>query len=75
VSFLGFQIFRRETVNRLKDIFIHNLLNKKLVDVSRAEKMQRFFTISSTRASHLWYHEYMLEKEKQKAASAATVTE
>jgi hypothetical protein len=75
VSFLGFQIFRRETVNRLKDIFLHNLLNKKLVDLSRAEKMQRYFTISSTRPSHIWYHEYMLEKEKQKAATAAKTSE
>lgn len=70
VSFLGFQIFRRETINRLKDIFIHNLLNKKLVEVSRAEKMQRYFSILSSRGSHVWYHEYMLELEKKRAASA-----
>lgn len=71
VSFGGFQIFRRATVNRLKDIFIHNLLNKKLADVSRAERMQRYFTITSSRPSHLWYHEHMLEQEKKKAAAPA----
>ena len=75
VSFLGFQIFRRETVNRLKDIFIHNLLNKKLSEVSRAEGMQRYFSISSSRAGYLWYHEYMLEQEKKKAASPAKDSE
>lgn len=75
VSFLGFQIFRRETVNRLKDIFIHNSLNKKLVDVSRADGMQRFFTISSTRASHLWYHAYMVEQAKIQASLSAKASE
>jgi hypothetical protein len=75
VTFLGFQIFRRETVNRLKDIFIHSLLNKKLVEISRAEKMQRYFSISSSRASYLWYHEYMLEQEKKKAAAPANAPE
>jgi len=69
VTLFGFQIFRRETVNRLNDIFIHNLLNKKLIEVSRAAMMQRYFTIPSSRASHLWYHEYMLEQEKKKAAT------
>lgn len=48
VSFLGFQIFRRETINRLNGIFIHNLLNKKLIEISRAEKMQRYFNIICT---------------------------
>lgn len=75
VSFLGFQIFRRATVNRLKDIFIHNLLNKKLADVSRAERMQRYFTISSSRPYHVWYHEYMLEQEKKKSADPANAPE
>lgn len=75
VSFLGFQIFRRETVNRLKDIFIHNSLNKKLVDVSRADGMQRFFMISSTRASHLWYHAYMVEQAKIQASLSAKASE
>lgn len=71
VTFLGFQIFRRETVNRLKDIFIHSLLNKKLVEISRAEKMQRYFSITSSQASYLWYHEYMMEQDKKKAGAPA----
>lgn len=65
VSFFGFQIFRRETVNQLKDIFIHTLLNKKLVDISRAEGMQRYFKILSSREDrHYWYFEYEKLKEK-----------
>jgi len=72
VTLLGFQIFRRETVNRLKDIFIHNLLNKKLAEVSRAEMMQRYFAISSARASYMWYHEHMVEQEKKKAMNSNT---
>lgn len=67
---MGFQIFRPETVNGLKDILIHNLLNKKLVSVSKAEMMQRYFTISSTRTDMFWYREYVKEREKnQKAPS------
>jgi hypothetical protein len=61
---VGFQIFRPETVNGLKDILIHNLLNKKLVSVSKAEMMQRYFTISSTRTDMFWYREYLKEREK-----------
>jgi hypothetical protein len=67
---VGFQIFRPETVNGLKDILIHNLLSKKLVSVSKAEMMQRYFTISSTRTDMFWYREYVKEREKnQKAPS------
>lgn len=67
VSFLGFQIFRRETVNRLKDIFIHSLLNKKLVDFSKAEQMQRYFKIVNTRDNDFWYQAYRAEKAKNEA--------
>jgi hypothetical protein len=70
VESMGFQIFRPETVNRLKDIFLHNLLNKKLVTVSRADKMQHVFSISSSQPSYKVYHDYMLEREKEKTTSA-----
>lgn len=74
VSLLGFQIFRRETVNRLKDIFIHNSLNKKLVDFSRAERMQRYFKIAAGRESDLWYDLYRAEKAKNEVRVNPTET-
>jgi hypothetical protein len=75
VSFFGFNIFRRETVNRLKDIFIHTSLNKKLIDFSRAEDMQRYFTISSTRSTYELYHDYFLGKARKRAASSTEASE
>ena len=67
VSLFGFQIFRRDAINRLKDIFIHSLLNKKLVDFSKAEQMQRYFKIANTRDSEMWYNAYRTEREKNEA--------
>jgi hypothetical protein len=64
---LGIQIFGPETINRLKDIFIHNSLNKKLVSVSRAEMMQRFFTVQSSKSDLYWYHKYTEERDKNRA--------
>ncbi len=73
-SWFGFQIFRPETLNRLKDICIHNLLNKKLIDFSRAEKMQRYFKIVNTRVSDYWYEQYRAEKAKNEVSANATET-
>jgi hypothetical protein len=61
---VGFQIYRPETLNRLKDIFIHNLINKRLINVSRAEMMQRHFTISSNPSEDIWYNEYIKERAR-----------
>jgi|GEM_PF-6751747 len=66
-SFLGFSIFRSDTVNKLKDIFIHTALNKKLIGISRADGMQRYFTISSSRAHYIWYHEYMERRKNEES--------
>lgn len=74
VSWLGFRIYSPETINRLKDIFIHNLLNKKLIHVSRAEMMQRHFIVLSSKSELYWYHEYTKEKEKNLKASTASTT-
>jgi hypothetical protein len=58
-SFLGFRIHGRDTIALLSDIFIHNLLNRKLVHVSKAENMQRYFTIAcSSRPDMYWYNKY-----------------
>lgn len=65
-ALLGIQIFGPETINRLKDIFIHNSLNKKLVSVSRAEMMQRYFTVQSSKSDLYWYHRYTEERDKNK---------
>jgi hypothetical protein len=67
----GFQIFRPETANGLKDILIHNLLNKKLINVSKAEMMQRYFTISSTRTDMYWYEQFRKEREKNQKTQPA----
>ncbi len=65
---LGFQIFSPKTVNRLKDIFIHNLLNKKLIAFSKAEKMQRNFKVVNTSdMSDFWHEQYRKEKTKNEA--------
>lgn len=73
-SLLGFSILTRETINRLKDIFIHSALNKKLIEVSRAEAMQRYFKILSTRPDYLWYHEYITNQEKSKGPQSSGET-
>jgi hypothetical protein len=48
LGFLGFKIFRQATINRLKDIFLNNLLNKKIIEISMADSFQRVFTIKKT---------------------------
>jgi hypothetical protein len=70
VTRIGFQCFRPETVNRLKNVFIHNLLIKKLIAFSRAEKMQRYFSIESQRKNYEWYHELMMEQQKKRSAAS-----
>ena len=67
---LGFRVFGRETINRLKDIFLHNLMNKKLIKISEAQKMQRYFKIVSTEdRSHYWYKRFTEEREKNRDAN------
>jgi hypothetical protein len=39
-------IYNAISINALKDIFIYNLLNKKLISISTADKLDRKFTIS-----------------------------
>lgn len=61
---VGFSIFREQTSNRLKDIFIHTLLNKRLIEFSRAERMQRHFRIANTASTDFWYEQYRKERDK-----------
>jgi len=42
---LGFTIYRQETTTKLSGIFLNNLLNKKLIDISNAVNLQRVFKI------------------------------
>ena len=46
------------TVARLSDIFIHNLLNRKLAHVSKAKNMQRYFAVSNLDHDLYWYNKY-----------------
>ena len=66
---LGFTIFRPETIDRLKDVFLHNLLNKRLIEPSRAATMQRYFRVISSRPYHELYHERMMKYEQFKSQS------
>ena len=68
VGYFGLQIFKPATINRLKDIFIHNLLNKKLIQISNAEMMQRRFGIVTERGlDEFWRDMYFKEMTKRKA--------
>jgi hypothetical protein len=70
ISSLGFQIYRRDTTNRLKDIFIHSLLNKKLIEFSKAQRLQRHFTIVNAKdESDWWRDQWRKEKAKNEALS------
>ena len=42
------RILDENTIDKLKDIFIYNLLSKQLIEISTAEYMDRTFTLSST---------------------------
>jgi hypothetical protein len=66
---LGFTIFRPEAIDRLKDVFLHNLLNKRLIEPGRASTMQRYFRVISSRPYHEWYHEYMTKRKQSKVQS------
>lgn len=70
ISYLGFHIFRRDTTNRLKDIFIHSLLNKKLIEFSNAEKLQRHFKITNAKdESEYWRDKWWEERTKNESLS------
>lgn len=70
LSYLGFRIFGRDTTNRVKDIFIHNLLNKKLVEFSKAESLQRHFKITNAKdESDFWREAWQAERAKNEARS------
>lgn len=69
---VGFTIFRPEAIDRLKVVFLHNLLNKRLIEPSRASTMQRYFKVITSRPYHEWYHEYMTKREKEKVQSASS---
>jgi len=45
LKFFGFRIYYVETINNLKDIFIDNLLRKKFITISSADKLDRTFRI------------------------------
>jgi hypothetical protein len=70
IGFLGFQIFGRDTTNRLKDLFIHSLLNKKLIEFSRAQSLQRHFKIANAKDdSEFWRERWSEERAKNEALS------
>jgi hypothetical protein len=70
IAYFGFQIFRRDTTNRLKDIFIHSLLNKRLVEFSKAEKLQRHFKITNAKdESDFWRERWSEERAKNELLS------
>lgn len=66
---VGFSIFREQTSDRLKDIFLHTLLNKRLIEFSRAQRMQRYFRIADTISRDYWYEQYQKEKAKNEGIS------
>lgn len=68
--FCGLHVFEPIATNRLKDIFLHNLLNKKLVKISHAEMLQRYFSIvERSPASDYWFNMYVEEKKKNESRS------
>ncbi len=70
IGFLGFQIFDRDTTNRLKDLFIHSLLNKRLIEFSKAQNLQRYFIITNTKDEiDFWRERWREEKAKNEAPS------
>ena len=44
---IGIKFFAIETVNFLNDIFINNLLQKQLIEIGHAEKLDRYYKIKS----------------------------
>ena len=70
VANLGFRTFSAQTAGRLNKIFLHNLLNKKLAEISRVDRMQCFFKINSTTPGDVyWYRKYLELKEKLESTS------
>ncbi|MGD8305563.1 MAG: hypothetical protein PVF17_02825 [Ignavibacteria bacterium] len=51
ISWLRLKIFNTSTQDRLKNIFISNLLSKKLIDISSANSLDRSFIIKETNDS------------------------
>ena len=47
LEILGFRLFSIETVESLKNFFIHTLLSKKLIEISSADSLDRTFVIKS----------------------------
>jgi hypothetical protein len=45
LHFIGIRYYIAETTIQLKDVFIHNLLNKQLIEISYAENLDRKFKI------------------------------
>ena len=62
----GFKIFREDTISQLNEIFLHNMLNKRLIEISRASGFQRLFSIRSERSTYEVYREYFEKKAKEK---------
>jgi hypothetical protein len=54
LHFIGIKYYIAETIIQLKDVFIHNLLNKQLIEISHAENLDRQFKI---REKHKYYYE------------------
>lgn len=49
---IGFKLYKPETINHLKDVFIHNLIVKQLIEISYAENLDRRFHIKSKPRYH-----------------------
>jgi hypothetical protein len=63
---LGFKIHREDTIAQLNNIFLQNLLNKRLIEISNAEDFQRHFTILSKRNNYELYYQYRKAEEEKK---------
>ena len=49
---IGLKLYKYETINYLKDVFIHNLIVKQLIEISYAENLDRRFHIISKPRYH-----------------------
>lgn len=54
LGFIGFKLFKSETLNKLSKIFICNLLDRKLITLSKSEKLLDIFEISSNSYSRYY---------------------
>lgn len=50
-----FHLYSETTVDSMKDIFIYNLINRKLINISHAEKLDRKFRIIKSSYYHIDY--------------------